>query len=96
MPLPDPHAIVPSSLPPLYVIFGRGSPSAAVWSIPHRGYCSSFLINYFRQKKSPAPNNGSSRGVEKVCRSAPVKKADIPGRYSLETGGEKIVPAFKL
>ena len=31
------------------VIFGRGSPSAAVWSIPHRGYCSSFLINYFRQ-----------------------------------------------
>ena len=26
------------------------SPSAAVWSIPHRGYCSSFLINYFRQK----------------------------------------------
>ena len=49
-PLPDPHAIVPSTLPPLYVIFGRGSPSAAVWSIPHRGYCSSFLINYFRQK----------------------------------------------
>ena len=22
----------------------------AVWSIPHRGYCSSFLITYFRQK----------------------------------------------
>ena len=28
-------AIVPCTLPPLYVIFGRGSPSAAVWSIPH-------------------------------------------------------------
>ena len=49
-PLPDPHAIVPSTLPPLYVIFGRGSPSAAVWSIPHRGYCSSFLINYFPKR----------------------------------------------
>ena len=42
----------PAPSPPLYVIFGRGSPSAAVWSIPHRGYCSSFLINYFRQNRA--------------------------------------------
>ena len=38
---------------PPCVIFGRGFPSAAVWSIPPRGYCSSFLINYFRQKVRP-------------------------------------------
>ena len=30
--------------------FPHRTPSAAVWSIPPRGYCSSFLINYFRQK----------------------------------------------
>ena len=36
---------IPPSVLSLVAVF----PSAAVWSIPHRGYCSSFLINYFRQ-----------------------------------------------
>ena len=40
----------PRALYPQCVCWGLKKPSAAVWSIPHRGYCSSFLINYFRQK----------------------------------------------
>ena len=55
---------------PKCVIFGRGFPSAAVWSIPHRGYCSSFLINYFRQ-------NACVRAVTPrallACRALPVR-----------------------
>ena len=39
-----------SAVPLAHSIIYLRNPSAAVWSIPHRGYCSSFLINYFRQK----------------------------------------------
>ena len=49
-----------SQPPPLLLSLVAISPSAAVWSIPHRGYCSSFLINYFRQKllnKLPLPKS---------------------------------------
>ena len=55
-----PLALPPAPPPPLcYCTFGRilaaASPSAAVWSIPQISrvlcVCSSFLINYFRQKK---------------------------------------------